>query len=298
MHRFCIMLAFVLGLTAAQPSTTISKDAATTTTSTAFSFDQIPAEGTFVDCGGHYAGTCKDCHPTWPSWCNGDCSWDDDQCGVAVTSWSAENKTTNSKVPANGIAGPATERPAGIASKSGSSSGGVSCGGHSADTCRECHSTKKSWCNGDCSWKNGFACVYKTTSGFAKEVLGATNKHRRSKGKKPLKLDSKLTASAQDWARKLANTCEFEHRPKNQWPSNARAENLAARCEWYPPGSDPVFGTGKNWKNSPGHNKNMLKDSHRVMGVGLAQKRGCAKFCWASHNQAEQDAAVVVAMYG
>ena len=42
----------------------------------------------------------------------------------------------------------------------------------------------------------------------------------------------------------------------------------------------------------------MLKDSHRVMGVGLAQKRGCAKFCRTSGNQAEQDGAVVVAMYG
>ena len=25
-----------------------------------------------------------------------------------------------------------------------------------------------------------------------------------------------MTASAQEWARKLANTCEFEHRPHNQ----------------------------------------------------------------------------------
>jgi len=286
MHRFCILLAFVLGLTAAQPSTTISKDAARTTTSTAFAFDQIPAEGTFVDCGGHFAGTCKDCHPTWPTWCNGDCSWDNDQCGLAVVSWSGENKTTNSKVPANGIAGPPTEKPAGVASKSGSS-GGVSCGGHSADTCRECHSTRKSWCNGDCSWKNGFACVYKTTGGFEKEVLGATNKYRRSKGKKSLRLDSKLTASAQEWAKKLANTCQFVHRPF-PWPSHARGENLARLCEWYPPGTDAFI----SWKNSPKHNANMLKDSHRVMGVGFAQKSGCDVFC------GERDAAVIVAMYG
>ena len=39
---------------------------------------------------------------------------------------------------------------------------GVSCGGHFEDTCRECHSTKKSWCNGDCEWRNGFACTYKS----------------------------------------------------------------------------------------------------------------------------------------
>jgi hypothetical protein len=292
MRRSCLFLAF-LGLTVAQPSTTISKEAATTTSSTAFSLDSAPAEGTFVDCGGHFAGTCEDCHPTWPTWCNGDCSWEDNQCGTPHIS-SAENKTTNSKVPANGIAGHVTERPVGDASKTGSSSGGVSCGGHTADTCRQCHSTKKSWCNKDCKWIDGFACVYKYLGGYANEVLGATNQHRRSNGKRSLRLDSTLTASAQDWARQLADSCQFVHRPK-PWPSSARNENIAGQCEWFPPGSEVVF---DNWKNSAGHNKAMLKDSHRIMGVGMAQKRGCAKFCWTSGNQAEKDGAVVVAMYG
>ena len=31
-----------------------------------------------------------------------------------------------------------------------------------------------------------------------------------------IKISFQLTASAQEWARKLANTCEFEHRPHNQ----------------------------------------------------------------------------------
>jgi len=118
---------------------------------------------------------------------------------------------------------------------------GVSCGGHHEATCRYCHSTNKHWCNGDCHWKHN-ECTYKTTGGFAKEVLAATNKHRRSNGKSELTLDSKLTASAQEWARKLANTCEFEHRPHNQWPSHAGAENLAGSCEWYP--QVLVFGIG------------------------------------------------------
>jgi len=170
---------------------------------------------------------------------------------------------------------------------------GVSCGGHHEATCRYCHSTNKHWCNGDCHWKHN-ECTYKTTGGFAKEVLAATNKHRRSNGKSELTLDSKLTASAQEWARKLANTCEFEHRPHNQWPSHAGAENLAGSCEWYPQGITPVF---DNWKNSPGHNVNMLGD-HKVMGVGLGQKKGCEKFCWTSGNQADQEGSVIVAMYG
>merc|ERR1712037_980249 len=92
----------------------------------------------------------------------------------------------------------------------------------------------------------------------------------------------------------IMNTCEFEHRPHNQWPSHAGAENLAGSCEWYPQGITPVF---DNWKNSPGHNVNMLGD-HKVMGVGLGQKKGCEKFCWTSGNQADQEGSVIVAMYG
>jgi len=143
-------------------------------------------------------------------------------------------------------------------------------------------------------WSDGFACIYKYQSVFAKEVMIATNQHRHDNGRRKLRLDSTLTASAQDWAEKLANDCEFEHRPKNSWPSKARAENIAGRCEWYPPGSDPVF---DNWKNSAGHNANMLGD-YTMIGVGLGQRRGCSAHCWTSGNQALQDAAVVVAMYG
>jgi len=297
MHRSCLLLAF-LGLTASQPSTTISKEAATTTTSTAFSFDLAPAEGTFVNCGGHFAGTCEDCHPTSPNWCNGECSWENDHCSEVLPIWSAENKTTNSKVPANGIAGPATEKPLGDASKSGSSSEGVSCGGHFADTCRECHSTKKSWCNGDCKWINGFACTYKTKDGIAKEALAAVNKHRRRNGKKALRLDSRLTSSAQDWAVQTASKCRSKmlvHRPLNEWPSNASGgETMGGECEWYPPGSFAVFGKDGNrgWKNSPGHNAIMLKDDITTMGFGFGQLRDCKHWCngW--------DSAIFVAMYG
>lgn len=252
-----------------------------------------PPQGSFVNCGGHYAKKCRDCHPTSSNWCNGDCSWDNDRCVPATVSYaSAENKTTNAKIPANGIAGPVSEKPpAGTASKQGSTDS-VSCGGHSADTCRECHSSNPSWCNGDCSWKNGLACVYKDTGVFAKEVLIATNQHRARNGKRALRLDSTLTASAQDWAEKLKDWCAFEHRPTGQWPSKARAENIAGRCEWTPPGSDPVF---DNWKNSHGHNVNMLGD-HTVMGVGIGQTIGCSKICLT--NDADQASAVVVAMYG
>merc|ERR1712243_366575 len=103
----------------------------------------------------------------------------------------------------------------------------------------------------------------------------------------------KLTSTAQEWADHLASSCQFDHRPKDSWPENARAENIISGCEFDPKGSVAVMG----WKNSPGHNKNMLGD-HEIMGVGFAKKRGCIKFCQISGNQDEQEATVTVAMYG
>ena len=66
-------------------------------------------------------------------------------------------------------------------------------------------------------------------------------------------LFSQLSKVAQDWANKLSYKCKMEHRPHNQWPRKARAENLAGSCRSNPPGSDPV----QLWKKSPGHNRNV-----------------------------------------
>merc|ERR1711962_1500397 len=100
---------------------------------------------------------------------------------------------------------------------------------------------------------------------YANAVTKATNEYRQSQGLEPL----------------------------DSWPENARAENIASGCQFYPEGSVAVMG----WKNSPGHNENMLGD-HEIIGVGFAKKRGCIKFCQTSGNQDEQEATVTVVMYG
>merc|ERR1711962_1617532 len=128
---------------------------------------------------------------------------------------------------------------------------------------------------------------------YANAVTKATNEYRQSQGLEPLTLDSWLTSTAQEWADHLASSCQFDHRPLDSWPENARAENIAGGCKFHPKGSVAVMG----WKNSPGHNENMLGD-HKIMGVGFAKKRGCIKFCQTSGNQDEQEATVTVAMYG
>jgi len=158
--------------------------------------------------------------------------------------------------------------------------GGINCGGHKADTCRQCSITDPTWCNSDCMWQNG-ACTYKDISGFQKEVLHATNVYRQSQGKNPLTLSNQLSISAQNWADNLKKKCIFEHMP------NAWSENLSSNCGWTPEGTLPI----EMWIESPGHNENML-DNWNEMGVGLARIQNCNNFC------AGYKAHVVVAQYG
>jgi len=164
--------------------------------------------------------------------------------------------------------------------------GRINCGGHSADTCYQCSTTNPTWCNGDCMWQNG-ACTYKDISGFRKEVLYATNKYRIGHGKQPLTMSNQLTNSAQNWADTLKNRCLYEHMSRNPFPNHALSENISHKCGWTAIGNWHVEG----WFNSPGHNKNMMDDKWTVMGVGLAKRRNCARFCGYKDH-------VVVAHYG
>ena len=123
-------------------------------------------------------------------------------------------------------------------------------------------------------------------------MLDATNEYRSNHNESALALNNLLSNMAQGWANYLQENCLLEHRPF-PWPSVAKAENLATRCESPPSGRDPVF---DNWANSPGHRENMLGSGYTVMGVGLGLTVGCSEHCWSTLDNHE--GAVIVAMYG
>merc|ERR1719347_1287244 len=113
------------------------------------------------------------------------------------------------------------------------------------------------------------------TSQFRKDVLDATNKYRREKGLGNLVRDSNLEHMAQNWADHLTkpeNCNDIHHNPNLPY---FVAENMALRGPTMS-GMDAVRG----WKQSPGHNKNMLRNRLTKIGVGRAKFQQCYNNAW------------------
>jgi uncharacterized protein YkwD len=112
-------------------------------------------------------------------------------------------------------------------------------------------------------------------TGSAK-VLELTNDHRVDNGRKALVEYPAMTDVAQAWAEKLAAGGSLAHNPNysTQIPSgwSAAGENVAMNCG-ISGGAAYLF---TQWKNSSGHNANMLNSKFTHIGVGVAtDSRGC-----------------------
>ena len=103
------------------------------------------------------------------------------------------------------------------------------------------------------------------------ELLRLINQHRKDNGKGPLSMDASLTKAAQDHTDWMKATGTFSHTGKNGSsfsdrieaaggrPQSASAENIADNSS-----AQAVFTA---WKNSAGHNRNMLGPYSKV-GIG------------------------------
>jgi uncharacterized protein YkwD len=101
------------------------------------------------------------------------------------------------------------------------------------------------------------------------------NQYRHEKGLKPLKLNASLTAAAKEHSRDLAKWDRISHYGSdgsNPW-------DRVKRTGYKPRLAAENVGTGqasfnevlRGWKESPGHNKNLLLGDAREMGLALVQ---------------------------
>lgn len=107
------------------------------------------------------------------------------------------------------------------------------------------------------------------------QFLDILNDYRTDNGLQPLTLDLELTAAADWMSYDLASRSTFSHIDSLGRDPGQRArdfgyyggvgENIAGG--WPFGSAQTVF---EAWKSSPGHNKNMLGSSYRVIGIGLA----------------------------
>jgi uncharacterized protein YkwD len=142
-------------------------------------------------------------------------------------------------------------------------------------------------CAGDCGQGSGPQTTGLDTEEMAFVVL--INQHRASNGLGPLKTCVTLNRSAQGHSEDMRDKNYFSHTGLDGSSmvtrscdacysfacplGTAMGENIAA-------GNSGASGTFTQWKNSSGHNMNMLSPNYTVMGIGRATGGGTYGVYW------------------
>jgi len=166
-------------------------------------------------------------------------------------------------------------------------SGGPVCGDATCDPNEDCAS-----CASDCG-----ACAECAGAGDATTALDAEeqafvtliNDYRGTQGLGPLTACTSLNRAAQGHSEDMRDQDYFDHTGldgSSPWartcdscyelgcgPQTAMAENIAA-------GGADASSTFEQWRNSPGHNANMLGAGFSVMGLGRATDGGQYGVYW------------------
>jgi uncharacterized protein YkwD len=109
-------------------------------------------------------------------------------------------------------------------------------------------------------------------SEHARDVI---NKYRQTSGLKPLKLNASLTEAAKAHSKDLAKWDRISHYGSdgsNPWDRVKRSGyNAKVAAENVGTGQATIDEVLKGWKESPGHNKNLLLGDVEHMGIALVQ---------------------------
>ena len=105
---------------------------------------------------------------------------------------------------------------------------------------------------------------------YANTVLNKVNELRSSLGRQPVTRYQELDAVAQDWSEQQAAANNMSHRPDftSVYPQGwtTGSENVA----WRTSGGDTGALIFEQWRNSPGHYKNMTDPNVNSIGIGFA----------------------------
>ena len=116
---------------------------------------------------------------------------------------------------------------------------------------------------------------YNSTALDAEKARELINAYRVEKGLKPLKLNTSLTEAAKAHSRDLAKWDRISHYGSdgsNPWDRVKRTGYKAKlAAENVGTGQASIDEVMKGWKESPGHNKNLLLGDAEHMGIALVQ---------------------------
>lgn len=113
-------------------------------------------------------------------------------------------------------------------------------------------------------------------------IVERTNAVRRQEGRSAVRVDDKLTATAQEFADHMARTDRLAHDADGNTPSGRATahgydyclifENIADESTALPATTDEIAEQFvKGWMASPGHRQNILEPDVTDIGVGTAQ---------------------------
>lgn len=111
------------------------------------------------------------------------------------------------------------------------------------------------------------------------EFLELINDYRADNGLGGLRISATLGAAAEHHSRDMAKYNYFSHTLYNgrTWLQNIRSHGYttkAATAENIAAGYRTAEKTFEQWRNSSGHNRNMLSAKYSAIGIGRASKRG------------------------
>ena len=116
---------------------------------------------------------------------------------------------------------------------------------------------------------------YSSTGLDADKARAIINQYRRDKGLKPLKINAELTAAAKAHSRDLAKWDRISHYGSdgsNPWDRVKRTGYRARlAAENVGTGQIDFAEVMRGWRESPGHNKNLLLADATHMGIALVQ---------------------------
>jgi hypothetical protein len=116
----------------------------------------------------------------------------------------------------------------------------------------------------------------------ADDITAMISQYRREHGLPAVKTDPKLTAIAERQAQAMARTGIMDHDVDGSFASRISGANLAAGAENIAAGTKTWSDTLRIWKESPGHNKNLLTPGADILGVAVARNDGTRyKAYWA-----------------
>lgn len=126
------------------------------------------------------------------------------------------------------------------------------------------------------------AADYRPTSEECR-ALGEINAFRKANGRQPLVLSATLGAAAEHHSQDMARRNYFRHNLSKRvsWSDNIRkhgydgsplAENIAA-------GNAGAVATVRQWINSEGHRRTMLRGDLKAIGIGAARDDG-SRYGW------------------